>query len=217
MESVILNFQNSFVSLPQNLIIEHSLWNKGIEHIAGIDEAGRGPLAGPVVAAAVVFEPYDYIEGVTDSKKLSPSRRRAHFEKIIKKAITIGIGVINNFIIDRVNIRNASLLAMVKAIHHLSTTPNHLLIDGRDLLRIDLSQEAIVKGDSKSFSISAASIVAKVVRDKIMENYDKVFPLYGFHNNKGYGTVFHREMLKIYGSCSIHRKRFLSKVFEKIN
>jgi ribonuclease HII len=217
MELLILKAQKSFFTLPENLIIEHSFWNKGVEYIAGIDEAGRGPLAGPVVAAAVVFEPYDFIEGVCDSKKLSPANRRIYFEKIIERVIAVGIGVINNITIDQINIRNASLLAMINAIHHLSLVPNYLLIDGRDMLNNNYSQEAIIKGDSKSFSISAASIVAKVVRDKIMENYHRVFPQYGFFNNKGYGTVFHREMIKIHGTCSIHREKFLRKIFEEMS
>lgn len=199
--------------LHKNLKIEHSLWKANISKIAGVDEAGRGPLAGPVVAAAVVFPQYEYIPAVRDSKKLSPRRRQELFELIVCKATAFGIGIIDNGVVDKINIRQATLLAMKEAVSKLRCGADYLLIDGRDTLEIALPQKAIVRGDDKSFTISAASIIAKVTRDRIMVDYHKTYPHYGFDHHKGYATLFHREMIKKFGPCPIHRRTFLSRIW----
>jgi len=202
-------------NLPVNLKIEHLIWEKNIEHIVGIDEAGRGPLAGPVVAAAVIFKPYEHIAGIKDSKELTPIQRQNFFEIIAEKAIAIGVGIIGNGIIDDINIRQATLLAMKRAIQTLSVAPEYVLIDGRDKLDSFENQDALIDGDQLSFTISAASIVAKVTRDRIMGRYHYKYPQFGFSHNKGYATRFHREMIKKFGTCQIHRQSFLSKVLEE--
>ncbi len=200
---------------PTNLKIENSIWERDIRFIAGIDEAGRGPLAGPVVAAGVIFKPHDYIPGIKDSKELNPLQRANFYELIREKAVSIGIGIIGNRIIDEINIRQATLTAMKKALQSLSVKPQYVLIDGRDGLDPDKAgtgQKAIIDGDQLSFTISAASIIAKVTRDRLMQRYHHKYPQFGFSHNKGYATRFHREMIKKFGSCSIHRQTFLSKV-----
>lgn len=199
-------------NIPHNLKIENSIWGKGIGLIAGVDEAGRGPLAGPVVAAAVIFKPHDYIPSVTDSKELNPFQRENFFETIREKAIAIGVGIIGNRIIDEINIRQATLSAMKKALQSLSIIPEYVLIDGRDILDDLSEQRAIINGDQLSFTISAASIVAKVTRDRLMKRYHNKYPQFGFSHNKGYATRFHREMIKKCGPCQIHRQTFLSNV-----
>ncbi len=198
--------------LPDNLEVEHLLWQEDIEHIAGVDEAGRGPLAGPVVAAAVIFEPYYYIEGVTDSKKLSAKQRDYFFEIIIQNALSYGIGIVDNREIDRINIRRATFKAMRIAIGSLHINPQYLLIDGEELPDKIYPQEAIVKGDFRCFTIAAASIIAKVTRDRMLMEYDQQYPQYGFSRHKGYGTAFHREMIKKWGPCPLHRQSFLGKI-----
>lgn len=195
-----------------NLKIEHTIWRRDIGLLAGVDESGRGPLAGPVVAAAVIFEPYEQIEGVTDSKVLTPLQRENFFEVIHEKAIAIGIGIIGNQIIDQINIRQATLLAMKKAIASLSVKPEYILIDGRDELDNLSEQRAVIDGDNLCFTISAASIIAKVTRDRLMKRYHNRYPQFGFSHNKGYATKFHREMIKRYGPCNAHRETFLSKI-----
>lgn len=201
--------------IPSNLKIEHSIWQQGIKYIAGIDEAGRGPLAGPVVAAAVIFEANDYIPDIKDSKELSPIQREESFILIKERSIAIGIGIINNRKIDKINIRQATFAAMLKAINSLTIKPEYVLIDGRDELNYPGEQEAIIGGDNLCFTISAASIIAKVTRDRIMEKYHKRYPYFGFSHNKGYATKFHRNMIQKYGPCRIHRKTFLSKVLSE--
>ncbi|MEN6321531.1 MAG: ribonuclease HII [Syntrophaceae bacterium] len=185
----------------------------GYTVIAGIDEAGRGPLAGPVVAAAVIL-PTDYENPeIKDSKQLSPRKRERLYEIIKQNALSIGFGVVETSVIDDVNILQATMLAMREAVSNLSITPDYLLIDGLHRIFVSIPQEAIVKGDSLSISVASASIIAKVSRDRIMEMYHRQFPQYNFLKNKGYGTEEHREAIKKYGHCKIHRKSF--KVKEK--
>lgn len=183
----------------------------GYTVIAGIDEAGRGPLAGPVVAAAVIL-PTDYENPeINDSKQLSPRKRERLYDIIKQDALSIGFGVVETSVIDDVNILRATMLAMQEAISNLSITPDYLLIDGSHRIFVSIPQEAIVKGDSLSISVASASIIAKVSRDRIMEMYHRQFPQYNFLKNKGYGTEEHREAIKKYGHCKIHRKSFRVK------
>lgn len=175
--------------------------------IAGVDEAGRGPLAGPVVAAAVILTVQTDLELLNDSKKLTEKKREILFHAIISSAI-VGIGVVHPEEIDQVNIYQATRVAMRAAILDLTRTPDHLLIDGTMSVGLKLSQKAIVKGDAKSASIAAASIVAKVYRDAWMRFYDELYPCYGFARHKGYGTRVHRESLKREGPSPIHRRTF---------
>ncbi len=179
--------------------------------IAGVDEAGRGPLAGPVVAAAVIL-PEDFTFSIiNDSKKLSPKKREEAFFLIKKYAITFSVTSISNKIIDEKNILQATLIAMRKSILKLKILPEIVLIDGNKLPQSGLNEVAVKKGDSKSLSIAAASIIAKYIRDKIMVNYNKIFPEYEFHIHKGYPTKKHKELIKKFGLCRIHRKTFKVK------
>lgn len=183
---------------------EHELNNKNITLIAGIDEAGRGPLVGPVVAAAVIL-PFNYKNNeINDSKKLSEKKREELFDIINKDALSIGISIINNKIIDEINILNATKLAMKEAINNLNIKPEHILIDAVKL-DIDIPSQSIIKGDAKSISIAAASIIAKVTRDRIMINLDKQFPEYGFKKHKGYPTKKHLENIEKYGILDNYR------------
>ena len=181
---------------------------EGYHFIAGIDEAGRGPLAGPVVAAAVIL-PFDYLNPeIKDSKKLSEAKREELYEIINRDAVAIGTRVLDADTIDRLNILCATLQAMREAVLELSTSPDFLLIDGNQRVPITTPQKTIVKGDSLSISIAAASIIAKVTRDRIMEMYHRQFPHYHFQQNKGYGTKEHLDAIRKFGSCKIHRKSF---------
>jgi len=180
----------------------------GLTRIAGVDEAGRGPLAGPVVSAAVML-PFSFpVSGVTDSKKLTPKKRQVLYHQIYDHADAIGIGIVDSGEIDRTNILKASLLSMVMAVENLSPLPEHVLIDGIFSLPLSLSQEAIPKGDSRSISIGAASIIAKVTRDSLMQRYHDDYPDFGFAIHKGYPTPFHKEAIRRYGCSPIHRKSF---------
>lgn len=195
-----------------NLDIERIIWSNGFQRIAGVDEAGCGPLAGPVVAAAVVFPRDFYHPEINDSKKLT-SRKREELAQVIKdKAVATGIGVMSHNEIDRLNIRQATFKAMRKALGSLGMKPDYILFDGYELPERFFPQEAIINGDEISFTIAAASILAKVTRDHLMIRYHQQFPQYGFDRHKGYGTVFHREMLRKYGPCPLHRKTFLHKI-----
>ncbi len=198
--------------IPLNLEVEHLIWQENIQYIAGVDESGRGPLAGPVVAAAVIFKPYFHIEGVDDSKKLSAKQREEFYDLIVDQAVTYGIGIVDTEDINRLNIRQATFLAMRKALGSLSVNPQYLLIDGDELPDKLYPQEALISGDSRSFTIAAASILAKVSRDRLMVGYHQDYPNYGFDRHKGYGTAFHREMLKKHGPCPLHRKVFIRKI-----
>ncbi|OGP67337.1 MAG: ribonuclease HII [Deltaproteobacteria bacterium RBG_16_44_11] len=186
---------------------------EGYKCIAGVDEAGRGPLAGPVVAAAVIFQ-LSYINPeINDSKKLSARQREKLYEIITREAIAVGVGVADAEIIDKVNILQATFLAMREAVLELSTPPDYLLIDGLHCIALQIPQKPLVKGDTLSISIAAASIIAKVFRDRIMEIYHRQFPQYNFLRNKGYGTKEHCRAIEQFGMCKIHRKSFHIKKF----
>lgn len=193
--------------LQEMLAYERRAWAHGKKFIAGVDEVGRGPLAGPVVSAAVVL-PEDFnIVGINDSKQLSLAKRNELFDIIQEKAMAIGVGIKDAAIIDQVNIYEASKLAMIEAIEQLAIQPDHLLVDAMTL-PLPVSQESIIKGDAKSVSIAAASIIAKVTRDRMMEEYDVMYPGYGFPNNAGYGTKEHLTALEDLGVTPIHRRSF---------
>ncbi|MBC7187490.1 MAG: ribonuclease HII [Calditrichaeota bacterium] len=193
------------------LAYERDLWARGISAVAGIDEAGRGPLAGPVVAAAVVFAPDVFIAGIDDSKRLSPTARERLYREIFRHARALGVGVVQPADIDRMNIRNATHLAMRKALARLTVACEHVLVDGNEVPELGLPQTALVGGDRCCFSIAAASIVAKVVRDRLMNGYDRIFPEYGFAEHKGYGTAQHVAAIRAHGLCPIHRRSFKVK------
>jgi ribonuclease HII len=187
---------------------ERAARGRGHRLIAGIDEAGRGPLAGPVVAAAVIL-PTDYEDPeITDSKKLSPRQRDRLYEAIQGDAVAIGIGVVEAPVIDALNILQATLAAMKEAVLGLFPCPDYLLVDGLNRILLAIPQETIVRGDARSISVASASIVAKVSRDRIMEMYHRQFPQYNFLKNKGYGTREHRDAIVRYGRCKIHRSSF---------
>ena len=187
---------------------EQEALHMGYRRIAGIDEAGRGPLAGPVVAAAVLFSFNVHISGIKDSKKLSPKQRQKLSGKIREEAIAIGVGVVDQDEIDRMNIARSSLKAMQLAVDDLDHQVDYLLVDGIISLPTTIPQKVIKKGDNLSISIAAASIIAKVARDEIMINYHRKYPHYNFLRHKGYGTREHLEAIKKYGPCEIHRKTF---------
>ncbi len=184
---------------------------KGYRLIAGIDEAGRGPLAGPVVASAVIIKDPIFICEINDSKRLSPKKRLIAYQEIIKKSI-VGIGIVREDIIDEINIRQATIKAMEEAVKNLGIMPDILLIDGRIKLNLPYRQKNIIAGDSKSASIAAASIIAKVTRDSIMCEYHKIFSRYRFDRHKGYGTKYHIKTLKKHGPTPIHRRSFKVKL-----
>lgn len=191
------------------LLYEKKFWQEGWELVAGIDEVGRGPLAGPVVAACVVLPKNFFLPEVDDSKKLTRIKREELFDQIVDNAIGVGIGIVREKTIDRMNILNASLRAMWKAIRKLQTPPQLVLVDGNQKIpNLPIPQVPIVKGDSKSISIASASIVAKVTRDKMMLEYHKKFPQFCFADNKGYATKSHLEALREFGPCEIHRRSF---------
>ena len=177
--------------------------------ICGIDEAGRGPLCGPVVAAAVILPGEYNILYINDSKKLSETKREEVYKEIDKYAVAYGVGIVSPERIDEINILQATYEAMRTAIHKLSVTPDILLNDAVTIPMVDIKQVPIIKGDAKSQSIAAASIVAKVTRDHLMEEYDKLYPEYGFAKHKGYGTAAHIKAIKEYGPCPIHRRTFI--------
>jgi ribonuclease HII len=181
---------------------------QGYSFVAGIDEAGRGALAGPVVAAAVVFPRGADIPGINDSKKLTPAKRDVLFDLILEKAIAVGIGSGDHLLIDRVNILQATLIAMKEAVLKISPPPDFLLIDGISTIPLTIHQRTIKKGDSASISIAAASIIAKVTRDRLMVSFDQQYPGYGFAAHKGYGCAAHMEAIARLTPCSIHRKTF---------
>ena len=177
--------------------------------VAGIDEAGRGPLAGPVVAAAVILPKDIFLPFLNDSKKVTEKRRDVLFDQIKQEALAYGIGIASNALIDEINMLQATYEAMREAISKLNKTPDILLVDAVHIPDINIKQVGIVKGDAKSVNIAAASILAKVTRDRLMLEYDKIYPEYGFASNKGYGTAKHIEALKAYGACDIHRRSFI--------
>jgi ribonuclease HII len=187
---------------------ERIAYQEGARFVAGVDEAGRGCLAGPVVAAAVILPKRIALPGVNDSKQLTEAQREALFPTIQEQALSVGVGVISAEIIDRVNILQATYLAMEHAIANLTKQPDYLLLDAVSLSRVSIRQKGIKKGDSLSISIAAASIIAKVTRDHLMLDYAEQFQHYGFEGHKGYGTKQHREAIAAHGPCPIHRKTF---------
>ncbi|HEY8520698.1 MAG TPA: ribonuclease HII [Gammaproteobacteria bacterium] len=194
--------------LDAMLNFERVLWRSGVERIAGVDEAGTGPLAGPVVAAAVVFPPHTELPCVDDSKRLDPEQR-AEAERAIRAAAAgIGIGVADVGEIDRINIYQAALLAMRRAVEALPMPPQHVLVDARDIPGVNVPQNRFYKGDGINFSIAAASIIAKTHRDRLMDELAREYPEYGFERHKGYGTPEHQEAIRRHGPCAIHRMSF---------
>ena len=189
--------------------IEKEFFDKGIKYIAGIDEAGRGPLAGPVVVSSVILPADSMIEGVNDSKKVSENKREKLYDIITNEAISYGVGIIYPEEIDEINILQATKKGLTMAIKQMEIKPNIIMVDA--LTKIDtlgIPYKSIIKGDAKCYSISAASIIAKVTRDRIMREWDKVYPQYGFASHKGYGTAKHIAAIKEYGLCPIHRRSF---------
>lgn len=203
--------QGSLFSMSEKsdlFFYERDLSHKGYRSIAGIDEAGRGPLAGPVVAAAVILPEGLQMPGVTDSKKLTILKRETLFDVVMENAIATGVGIAQPEEIDEINILQATLKAMLRAVDKLITSPDYLIIDGINTLDRDIPQQSIKKGDSLSISIAAASIIAKVTRDRMMLEYDKQYPSYGLASHKGYGSKLHRDAIANFGPCPIHRKTF---------
>ena len=193
---------------------EHAAYQEGYNLVCGVDEAGRGPLAGPVCAAAVILPRDLEIEGLNDSKKLSDKRRRALYEVITEQALAYGIAMVDEKVIDEINILQATFLAMRHAVEQLSEKPALALVDGnREPDFGEIPVKTIVKGDSLSANIAAASILAKVTRDRFMEEQDAIYPQYGFSVHKGYGTKAHYEALREFGACPIHRRSFLKKFY----
>lgn len=203
--------EKEITRLDYMLKIEHELNKKGYEFVCGVDEAGRGPLCGPVVAAAVILPKDAHIEGVNDSKKLTEKKREKLYDDIMQNAVSVGVGVSDVDIIEEVNILNATKKAMLQAISNLKVNPEYVLVDGNQKIDTDIPLETVVKGDSKSESIAAASIIAKVTRDRLLIEYDKKYPEYGFAKHKGYGTKAHIEAIKKYGLTPIHRPSFCKK------
>ncbi len=199
----------------KNKEFDISFYNQNVKIIAGIDEAGRGPLAGPVVAAAVIFDRDVEIPEIDDSKKITEKKREELFEIIIQKSVSYGIAEVSVEKIEEINILQSSLMAMKLAVGKLDVQPDLLLIDGNKSFYSEIKTLTIVKGDSKSFSIGAASILAKVSRDRLMRAYAEKYPEYGWERNKGYGTKSHIEAIKKYGVTPLHRKKFLRKILEE--
>lgn len=190
--------------------IEEKLHEEGNQYICGIDEAGRGPLAGPVVVAAVIMPKNSMIEGVNDSKKVSEKKREKLYEEITTTAIAWGVGIIDQKEIDDINILQATKKALTTSLQNLATKPNLILVDAlKDINTLGIPYQSIIKGDAKCYSIAAASIIAKVTRDRIMRQWDEIYPQYGFDKHKGYGTAVHIAAIKEYGICPLHRKSFV--------
>ncbi|MCA1030053.1 ribonuclease HII [Bacillus timonensis] len=198
------------------MMYEDGLYNRGVNFIAGVDEVGRGPLAGPVVASSVILPKDFFLPGINDSKKLSDTKREELFKEITDSALSIGIGIVTAKQIDEINIYQATKLAMKKAINNLSVQPDHLLIDAMDL-DLNIPQTSIIKGDAKSVSIAASSIIAKVTRDRLMKELAIEYPNYGFENHMGYGTSYHMEALHEFGITEEHRLTFspIKEMIEK--
>lgn len=190
--------------------IENEIYEKEhVEYICGIDEAGRGPLAGPVVVASVIMKPDSFIEGVNDSKKVSEKKREKLYEQIIEEAVSYSVGIIDQNEIDEINILNATKKGLTESIKSLKVKPERIIVDALDKINTcGIPYMPIVKGDAKCYSIAAASIIAKVTRDRIMRQWDEVYPMYGFARHKGYGTAAHIAAIKEYGLCPLHRRSF---------
>ena len=196
------------MSLEPDDAFECEAWARGFRHVAGVDEAGRGPLAGPVVAAAVILPRRYRLAGLRDSKLLSEVQRERLYAQLLAGAIDIGVGVVEAEVIDAVNILEATRLAMVQAVQHLTPTPDYLILDAVVLPSLPIEQRAVIKGDRLSLSIAAASVVAKVLRDRLMARAHTRYPQYGFLTHKGYGTAEHLRQLVRYGPCKLHRRSF---------
>ena len=208
---------NSPKPLP-DFSYETQLISEGFFPIAGIDEAGRGPLAGPVVAAAVILDPSNIPKGLNDSKKLKPTQREALFTAIMASAKAVGVSVVDVETIDRINILQANFIAMREALANLKLPPAFALIDGRDVPKgLACPARALIKGDSLSQSIAAASIIAKVTRDRMMDALDKTYPAYGFARHKGYGTKAHIDAIRTHGFCPAHRRSFTPKILRSVS
>ena len=204
-EPLIAHRENYLAEIQQ---FEQTLRQQDYQRIAGIDEAGRGALAGPVVAAAVILPISCQISGVTDSKRLTPKRRAELFDDIHRTAVAVGVGRVGNEEIDRINILQATMGAMAQAIAQITPAPDYVLVDGTHLPETALPAKAIPKGDTLVQSIAAASIIAKVTRDRLMIELDETYPGYGFQVHKGYGTLLHRQAIAQLGPCPIHRRSF---------
>ena len=198
---------------PDLWLYEHEAAREGFACVCGVDEAGRGPLAGPVCAAAVILPPDIQIEGLNDSKKLTDKKRRALYDVITEQAVSYGIAFADEQEIDEINILQATFLAMRRAFEKLTVTPDIALIDGNRAPGLSCRERTVVHGDALSASIAAASILAKVTRDRLMEDYDAQYPQYGFAVHKGYGTQRHYAALREFGACPIHRQSFLRKFY----
>lgn len=189
---------------------ELKLYERNIEYICGIDEAGRGPLAGPVVVGAVILPQDSFIEGVNDSKKISEKKRERIYDQIIEEAVAWSVGIVDEKTIDEINILNATKLGVKLALEGLKQKPDVIMVDAlNNMDTLGIPYISVVKGDAKNYSIAAASIIAKVTRDRMMQEWDTVYPAYGFAKHKGYGTVEHIRVIKENGPCSIHRRSFI--------
>lgn len=211
-EKRIEKHENELARIAQMHSFENEARAKGFVLIAGLDEAGRGPLMGPVVASAVILPENCVIEGLDDSKKLSEQKREALYEIIQEKAVAIGVGMADPVEIDEINILNATKRSMIRAIEDLGECPDYLLIDAVELADIDTEQLALIKGDARSLSIAAASVIAKVTRDRIVAEMDQTYPGYGFAQHKGYGTKAHYEAIESHGITPVHRRSFLKNI-----
>jgi ribonuclease HII len=192
-----------------------AFYNNGIKTLCGVDEAGRGPLAGPVVAASVIFDRETVIDGIDDSKKLDEQTREELYTEITTKALSFGVGIVDHIQIDEINILNAALLAMKISTSKLTLTPDLILIDGNKSFISNIATKPIISGDAKSFSIAAASIIAKVTRDRLMKKEAERFPNYYWHTNKGYATKAHIKAILEHGPCELHRRTFLTKILNR--
>ncbi|MBK5481203.1 ribonuclease HII [Peribacillus sp. TH16] len=199
-----LQVKNNFMKMTE---FERELRKQGFSVLAGIDEVGRGPLAGPVVTSAVILPESFYLPGLNDSKKIPESKRELFYETILKEAVSIGVGIVHSEEIDEINIYQATKKAMIAAVNNLSELPDHLLIDAMEL-EVPIPQLSLIKGDARSISISAASIIAKVTRDRMMKGYGEAYPEYGFEKHMGYGTKLHLEALDNHGLTPWHRRSF---------
>ena len=192
--------------------IEKVFYDKGVEYIAGIDEAGRGPLAGPVVVAAVIMPKDSMIEGINDSKKVSEKKREKLYDLILEEAISYSVAIIGQDVIDEINILNATKEGVTKVVEGLDVKPDLIVVDALEHINTKgIPYESIIKGDAKCYNIAAASIIAKVTRDRIMRQWDEIYPQYEFKSHKGYGTAKHIAAIKEYGLCPIHRRSFTKK------
>ena len=202
--------EKELIRLTELKEIEKDLYSKGFKNICGIDEAGRGPLAGPVVVAGVIMPQNSMIEGINDSKKVSEKKREMLYDKIIDECISYSVAIIDHNIIDEINILNATKQGVTEVVEGLKIKPDLILVDALTHINTKgIPYDSIIKGDAKCYNIAAASILAKVTRDRIMREWDEVYPQYGFISHKGYGTAKHIQAIKEYGICSIHRKTFV--------